>query len=369
MVRPATRSSAAASAACWPARGCARPASRTSASSRRAATSAAPGTGTAIPGAASATSSYVYLPLLEESATCPRSTPRRRRSSSTAAHRRALRLYDNALFQTEVTDLRVGRRRRALDRQHQPRRRDAARFVVMANGRCTGPSCPASRASRRFKGHSSTPAAGTTTTPAAIPAGPDGPADKRVGIIGTGATAVQCVPHLGAAPSSSTSSSARRRHRRAQQPPTDPDWAASLSPAGSSGAWTTSTSSSPAAARTRTSSTTAGPTSSATCWACAQAKEDRQPGGIERATTRARRLREDGADPRPGRRDRQADPATAEALKPWYRQFCKRPCFHDEYLPTFNRPTSRWSTPTARASSASPRRASSSTASSTSSTA
>jgi cyclohexanone monooxygenase len=33
------------------------------------------------------------------------------------------------------------------------------------------------------------------------------------------------------------------------------------------------------------------------------------------------------------------DPATAEALKPWYRQFCKRPCFHDDYLPTFNRPT------------------------------
>ena len=32
------------------------------------------------------------------------------------------------------------------------------------------------------------------------------------------------------------------------------------------------------------------------------------------------------------------DPATAEALKPWYRQFCKRPCFHDEYLPTYNRP-------------------------------
>ncbi|MCJ7671153.1 MAG: monooxygenase, partial [Acidimicrobiia bacterium] len=31
------------------------------------------------------------------------------------------------------------------------------------------------------------------------------------------------------------------------------------------------------------------------------------------------------------------DPATADALKPWYRQFCKRPCFHDEYLQTFNR--------------------------------
>jgi cyclohexanone monooxygenase len=32
------------------------------------------------------------------------------------------------------------------------------------------------------------------------------------------------------------------------------------------------------------------------------------------------------------------DPAVAEALKPYYRQFCKRPCFHDDYLPTFNRP-------------------------------
>jgi cyclohexanone monooxygenase len=32
------------------------------------------------------------------------------------------------------------------------------------------------------------------------------------------------------------------------------------------------------------------------------------------------------------------DPATAEALKPYYRQFCKRPCFHDDYLGTFNRP-------------------------------
>jgi cyclohexanone monooxygenase len=32
------------------------------------------------------------------------------------------------------------------------------------------------------------------------------------------------------------------------------------------------------------------------------------------------------------------DKQTAEALKPYYRQFCKRPCIHNEYLPTFNRP-------------------------------
>jgi hypothetical protein len=34
------------------------------------------------------------------------------------------------------------------------------------------------------------------------------------------------------------------------------------------------------------------------------------------------------------------DAATAAALKPWYRQLCKRPCFHDEYLEAFNRPNS-----------------------------
>jgi cyclohexanone monooxygenase len=33
-----------------------------------------------------------------------------------------------------------------------------------------------------------------------------------------------------------------------------------------------------------------------------------------------------------------SDHDAAEALKPWYRQFCKRPTFNDEYLPTFNRP-------------------------------
>jgi cation diffusion facilitator CzcD-associated flavoprotein CzcO len=35
------------------------------------------------------------------------------------------------------------------------------------------------------------------------------------------------------------------------------------------------------------------------------------------------------------------DPSTADSLKPWYNQFCKRPCFHDEYLQTFNRPNVR----------------------------
>jgi cyclohexanone monooxygenase len=32
------------------------------------------------------------------------------------------------------------------------------------------------------------------------------------------------------------------------------------------------------------------------------------------------------------------DHGTAQALKPWYRQLCKRPCFHDEYLDAYNEP-------------------------------
>ncbi|MEM7325436.1 MAG: monooxygenase, partial [Actinomycetota bacterium] len=32
------------------------------------------------------------------------------------------------------------------------------------------------------------------------------------------------------------------------------------------------------------------------------------------------------------------DSGTAEALKPWYRQLCKRPCFHDQYLQAYNTP-------------------------------
>ena len=49
------------------------------------------------------------------------------------------------------------------------------------------------------------------------------------------------------------------------------------------------------------------------------------------------------------------DRATAEALKPWYNQFCKRPCFHDEYLQTFNRPNVQLDDTHGRGSSASPR--------------
>ena len=100
-------------------------------------------------------------------------------------------LYDNALFHTEVTDLEWDDDRSRVDHPHQPRRR-VHRPVprAWAPARCTCRSCRASPASRRSRATRSTPAGGTTTTPAATPTGApmDKLADKRVAIIGTGAT-------------------------------------------------------------------------------------------------------------------------------------------------------------------------------------
>ena len=123
----------------------------------------------------------------------------------------------------------------ALDHPHRPRRRDARQVRrPWAPARCTGRSCPASRASRRSPATASTPAAGTTTTPAATPTArrSTGSADKRVGIIGTGATvgAVHPAPRprrageLFVFQRTPSSIDIRNNH------PIDPDWFATLEP-------------------------------------------------------------------------------------------------------------------------------------------
>ena len=50
------------------------------------------------------------------------------------------------------------------------------------------------------------------------------------------------------------------------------------------------------------------------------------------------RLQDHGAAAAPRRQPSSTTRDTAEALKPYYRFLCKRPCCSDEYLPTFNRP-------------------------------
>ena len=195
--------------------------------------------------------------------------PGARRSSSTAAASASTSASTTgAVFQTEVTVADVGRRRLALARRHRPRRRAAGPLRrAWPAGRCTARSCPASPASDRSRGTPSTPAAGTTTTPAAAPraTSPGWPTSGSA-IIGTGATAVQVVPHVGAAAEQlyvfqRTPSSIDVRGNR----PTDPEWAASLEPGWQQRRMENFNNLVTGIPEPRTSSTTAGPTSSASC--------------------------------------------------------------------------------------------------------
>ena len=186
------------------------------------------------PGAACDVESYVYLPLLEELGYLP--VEKYTRAPEILAHSRAIGkhfdLYANACLQTEVTEMRWDES--AARWIIHTNRGDAmkARFVIMANGPLHRPKLPGIPGVGDFKGHSfHTSRWDYEYTGGDSNGGLDGLKDKVVGIIGTGATAVQCVPHLGAGAKQlfvfqRTPSSIDVRNNR----PTDPDWAASLTP-------------------------------------------------------------------------------------------------------------------------------------------
>jgi cation diffusion facilitator CzcD-associated flavoprotein CzcO len=298
------------------------------------------------PGAMCDVESYVYLPLLEELGYIPKH--KYSFAPEILEHSRAIArhfdLYRDALFQTGVTELRwdedAARWIISTDRGD----RMTAQFVAMANGPLSRPKLPGIPGINEFEGytfHTSRWDYGYT--------GGDsygnltGLADKRVGIIGTGATAIQCVPHLAESAKElyvfqRTPSSVDVRNNRE----TDPDWAASLEPG-----WQ----------RRRMQNFS-------TLVSGGHADEDLVADGwtdifrsvtgiaaLEQAGDLGRRLTPEEmaeltelADMRKMEQVRARaratveDPAVAEKLQPWYRQFCKRPCFHDEYLPAFNRP-------------------------------
>lgn len=293
------------------------------------------------PGAACDTESYIYLPLLEEVGYVPQA--KYAKAPEILAHSqniaRHFDLYRDAVFQTEVTDLVWDEQ--ALRWVIHTNRADEmrAKFVVMSNGPLNRPKLPGIKGITRFEGHTFHTSRWDYDYTGG---GPDGDlhklADKRVGIIGTGATAVQCIPHLGASAKElyvfqRTPSSVDVRDNR----PTDPDWAASLEPG-----WQKE--------RMENFNTlTSG----------GVIEEDLVQDGwteiirnlISMANYRGKGLeREEIArlmeladfqkmeQIRARAEEIVSDPNVAEALKPYYRQFCKRPCFHDEYLPTFNRP-------------------------------
>ena len=293
------------------------------------------------PGAQCDVESYVYLPLLEELGYIPKE--KYSHAPEILEHSRAIGrhfdLYDNAVFQTEVTELRWddGEHRWIISTNRGDRMR--ARFVVSASGPLHRPKLPGVPGVGTFEGHTfHTSRWDYDYTGGDANGNLDKLGDKRVGIIGTGATAVQAVPHLGETAQhlyvfQRTPSSVDVRGNR----PTDREWAASLEPG-----WQ----------RRRMvnfNNLVSG---------IPEAEDLVDDGWTDIIGKLLVSIRRDGADlsaegigktmeiadfekmnqVRSRVDELVADPATAEALKPWYRQFCKRPCFHDDYLQTFNRP-------------------------------
>lgn len=295
------------------------------------------------PGAACDIESYVYLPLLEEVGYMPVEKYTRAPEILDYCQRigRHFDLYRDVCFQTEVTGMEWDEEaKRWIIRTN---RGDAmkARFVVMANGPLHRPKLPGIPGVDSFKGHTfHTSRWDYDYTGGSPMGGLDKLADKRVGIIGTGATAVQCVPHLAEGAKElfvfqRTPSSIDVRNNR----PTDPEWAKSLEPGWQqyrmdnfnvlvSGGWTKEDLVSDGwtdiirnlglAAARRAAKGELGPGDPAELLQLADFQK-----------MESIRARVDSVV---------ADPKTAEALKPWYNQFCKRPCFHDEYLAAFNKP-------------------------------
>ncbi len=291
------------------------------------------------PGAQCDIESYCYLPLLEELNYVPKEkysyVSEIFEHSQRIGH--AYKLYDRALFQTRVTGLawddEIKRWRISTNRGDDIR----ARFVVMALGPASRAKLPGIPGIEDFKGHSfHTNRWDYGYTGGDTNGGLTGLADKRVAIIGTGATAIQCVPFVGRYAKQlyvfqRTPSSVDLRGNG----PTDAEWAKTLEPGWQrarrhnfadivegrpfevdlvSDGWTDIFRTLSAGAR-------------------AEAKAGRNPmEGAELADM----MKMNGIRQRVD--ETVADTATAEALKPWYRQFCKRPTFNDEYLPTFNRP-------------------------------
>ncbi|MCY4192700.1 MAG: NAD(P)/FAD-dependent oxidoreductase [bacterium] len=283
--------------------------------------------------------SYIYLPLLEELAYMPKE--KYSYGPEILEHCRALGrhfdLYRDVCFGTRVHEMHWhdADHRWVLHTNHRDRMR--ARFVIMAIGPLSRPKLPGIAGIDAFEGHSFHTSrwdydyTGGDTNGALTKL-----SDKVVGVIGTGATAVQCIPHVGEAAQhlyvfQRTPSSIDVRGNR----PTDPAWAMSLAPgwqqhrienfgnivAGAmqeedlvSDGWTDIL---------RNLTALGEGARLGTPEEIAEAMEMADFQKMEQIRRRVDELI--------------ADPAVAEALKPYYRQFCKRPCFHDDYLPTFNR--------------------------------
>jgi cation diffusion facilitator CzcD-associated flavoprotein CzcO len=296
------------------------------------------------PGAQCDIESYIYLPLLEETGYIPKE--KYSYAPEILAHARRIGeqfdLYRDACFQTQIKAITWSEDecRWIVTTNRDDRMR--ARFVVMSNGPLNRPKLPGIPGIDSFKGHTFHTSrwdygyTGGDTNGNLHKLG-----DKRIAVIGTGATAVQCVPFLAKYAKhldvfQRTPSSIDERGNR----PTDPEWVKTLKPGWQkhrmenfnvlvtggfqdqdlvNDGWTDIIRNLGGLLIARNNTNSA--VSPEEIMRLAEIADFKKMNQI--------RARVDAVV---------KDKRTAESLKPWYRQFCKRPTFNDEYLPAFNRP-------------------------------
>lgn len=323
------------------------------------------------PGASCDIESYIYFPLMEETGFVP--AQKYTNASETLAYCNLIAerfgLNEKALLQTEVLetswDENTCRWQVKTDRGDQLQ----ARYVVHSNGPLNRPKLPAIAGITDFKGHTfHTSRWDYGYTGGTSNGDLSGLEDKRVAIIGTGATAIQCVPHLGASAKQlyvfqRTPSAVNPRDNGA----TDEAWLKSQSPGWHehrrrnfekllfgqpvkedlvADGWTEAFRNLFGGLRDKAPSRLR-----LAFWALSGLLRPAfyKNGAKKYLTDKAMdfmNIQEEMeiADFRKmesirGRVDEiVSDAEAAEQLKPYYRLFCKRPCFHDAYLQTFNQP-------------------------------
>jgi len=289
--------------------------------------------------------SYCYLPLLEETGFMPS----KKFADGWEIHEYCKSIAakygfaDKALFHTLINTLRwdeqLKRWRVGTNRGDDIR----ARFVILACGVLNMPKLPGVEGIDQFKGkvfHTARWDYGYTGGSYRNPA-LDKLADKRVAILGTGATAIQAVPHLAKYAKQlyviqRTPSSVDER----PNPPTDREWVSALKrgwqqerqanfqraameflqpgePDLVCDIWTEIN-------RNLAAELAAEGWPQLDAQQFMARRESVDYRVMERLRGRVAQLVKDGA--------------TAEALKPYYRFLCKRPLSSDDFYPTFNRP-------------------------------
>ncbi len=288
------------------------------------------------PGCMCDVEAYTYLPLLEEVGYMP--TKKYAHASEIFEYAQMMgrhyEMYPHALFHTEVTAMAWQE-----DKQRwlvTTNRGDQllSRFVVICGGVLHKAKLPGIPGIEEFQGHSFHTSRWDYAYTGGAPEIPmDKLGDKKVAIIGTGATAVQAVPKLAAAAEQlyvvqRTPSSVSPRNQK----PTDPEWFREMS---SKPGWheermvnfiDLTTGANPPVDLIQD-----GWTEMFRVDVKKDPKDEQEAAELKLLDFRLMEAVRQRIS------DTVKDQETAEKLKPWYGVSCKRPCYHDDYLPAFNR--------------------------------